>query len=195
MRCENSRVYLHELRGIFSGGFLHIRILFRRFYGLLYWLLFHIFYGRLSPTCYISPRAHILNKRNTYIGPSFIIRSGASLSGKHIECGRNVRIGFGSHLFGEIYIGNDVMIAPNVVMASGYHGMARGQIAMIEQYGVSKGAIRIRNDVWVGGNAVILSGVELGEGCVVGAGAVVTKSVPPYAIVVGNPAKVLRYRE
>jgi acetyltransferase-like isoleucine patch superfamily enzyme len=57
-----------------------------------------------------------------------------------------------------------------------------------------KGPIRIGNDVWVGTRSIILSGVTLGDGCVIGAGAVVTKSVRPYAIVGGNPARLIRYR-
>lgn len=52
----------------------------------------------------------------------------------------------------------------------------------------------IGNDVWIGSGAVILAGVRVGDGAVIGAGSVVTKDVPPYAIVVGNPAKVKRYR-
>ncbi|GEQ22294.1 hypothetical protein CBU02nite_28000 [Clostridium butyricum] len=52
----------------------------------------------------------------------------------------------------------------------------------------------IGNDVYIGTNVVILRGVKIGDGAVVGAGAIVTKDVPPYAIVVGNPAKVMRYR-
>jgi acetyltransferase-like isoleucine patch superfamily enzyme len=52
----------------------------------------------------------------------------------------------------------------------------------------------IGNDVWVGMNAIILSGVKIGNGAVIGAGAVVTKNVPDYAIVGGVPAKILRYR-
>jgi virginiamycin A acetyltransferase len=58
----------------------------------------------------------------------------------------------------------------------------------------SKGNIRVGNDVWIGHAAIILSGVELADGSVVGAGAVVTKSVPPYAIVAGSPARVIKYR-
>jgi phosphonate metabolism protein (transferase hexapeptide repeat family) len=50
------------------------------------------------------------------------------------------------------------------------------------------------NDVWIGHGAVVLPGVKLGNGAAVGAGAIVTKDVPPFAIVVGNPGKVLRYR-
>ncbi|MFD9362085.1 DapH/DapD/GlmU-related protein [Priestia megaterium] len=53
----------------------------------------------------------------------------------------------------------------------------------------------IENDVWIGANAIIKQGIKVGNGAVVGAGAVVTKDVEPYAIVVGNPAKLLKYRE
>lgn len=58
----------------------------------------------------------------------------------------------------------------------------------------SKGSIVIKDDVWVGANSLILSGVTIGQGAVVAAGSVVTKDVPPYAIVGGNPAKIIRYR-
>ena len=58
----------------------------------------------------------------------------------------------------------------------------------------SKGDVTIGNDVWIGNGATILSGVTVGNGAVIGACAVVTKDVPPYAIVAGNPAKIIRYR-
>lgn len=60
--------------------------------------------------------------------------------------------------------------------------------------GTSKGNIIINDDVWIGYGATIMSGVHIGQGAVVAAGAVVTKDVPPYAIVGGVPAKVIRYR-
>lgn len=60
--------------------------------------------------------------------------------------------------------------------------------------GVSKGDIIVEDDVWIGYRSTILSGVRIGQGAVVAAGAVVTKDVPPYAIVGGVPAKVLKYR-
>lgn len=58
----------------------------------------------------------------------------------------------------------------------------------------AKGNIIVNDDVWIGRNALICSGVKIGQGAVIGAGAVVTKNVPPYAIVGGNPAKIIRYR-
>lgn len=58
----------------------------------------------------------------------------------------------------------------------------------------SKGPTRIGNDVWIGFRAMVLSGVTVGDGAVIGAGAIIASDVPPYAIVAGNPANVIRYR-
>jgi acetyltransferase-like isoleucine patch superfamily enzyme len=58
----------------------------------------------------------------------------------------------------------------------------------------TKGKTTIGNDVWIGFRAMLLSGVTIGDGAVIAAGAVVAADVPPYAIVAGNPAKVIRYR-
>lgn len=59
---------------------------------------------------------------------------------------------------------------------------------------ISKGDIIIDDDVWIGGHSVILSGVHIGQGAVIGAGSVITRDVPPYAVVAGSPAKVMKYR-
>jgi tetrahydrodipicolinate N-succinyltransferase len=69
-----------------------------------------------------------------------------------------------------------------------------GRIVFGRVEGICKGPIVVEDDVWIGTNAVILSGVTLGRGSVVAAGAVVGKDIPPYAIVGGVPAKVIKYR-
>ena len=99
-------------------------------------------------------------------------------------------------------IGNFCSIAPNVAfMLSSDH--AAGNISTFPfrvKYGfsdceaLSKGDIVVDDDVWIGYGATILSGVHIGQGAIVAAGAVVTKDVPPYAIVGGVPAKVIKYR-
>ncbi len=58
----------------------------------------------------------------------------------------------------------------------------------------TRGDVVIGNDVWIGYNVIIISGVSIGDGAAIGAGSVVTKDVPPYAIVAGNPARLVRYR-
>lgn len=64
----------------------------------------------------------------------------------------------------------------------------------IEGHPKSKGNVEIGNDVWIGTDAIILSGVKIGDGAVIGAGAVVARDVPPYAIAVGNPARIIKLR-
>lgn len=65
---------------------------------------------------------------------------------------------------------------------------------VIELRDGNNGNVTIKNDVWIGLNAIIMCGVTLGNGCIVGAGAVVTKDVPDYAVVAGVPARVIKYR-
>ena len=101
-----------------------------------------------------------------------------------------------------VMIGNFVSIAPNVVCildAEHYinhlstYPFRVGILGdKIEAFG--KGDITVDDDVWIGFGATILSGVHIHQGAVVAAGAVVSKDVPPYAIVGGTPAKVIRYR-
>lgn len=120
----------------------------------------------------------------------FYANEGRLTIGHNCGLGSNIQLGASA---GTIVIGNDVMIASNVVLRAADHGVAKKEKMFIQAY--TAGTIIIEDDVWIGANAVILKNVTLGQGCVVGAGSVVTKSVEPYAIVVGNPAKFIKYRE
>jgi acetyltransferase-like isoleucine patch superfamily enzyme len=91
-----------------------------------------------------------------------------------------------------VKIGNDCMIAPGCHITDVNHGIASGELIRKQKY-TSK-PVRIGNDVWVGAGSSILPGVTIGDGAVIGARSVVTKDVAPNAIVVGVPAKVIRYR-
>ncbi len=97
----------------------------------------------------------------------------------------------------EIRIGSHVMFGPEVVIIGGGHNTRfHGQYMTLihEKTGNEDLGVIIDDDVWVGARAIILRGVRIGRGSIVGSGAVVTKSVPPYAIVGGNPARVLGFR-
>jgi acetyltransferase-like isoleucine patch superfamily enzyme len=68
-------------------------------------------------------------------------------------------------------------------------------IPMMEQGVYSEDPVVIGDDVWLGAGAMVLDGVKIGKGCIVGAGAVVTKNLPDYAVAVGVPAKILKNRK
>ena len=100
-----------------------------------------------------------------------------------------------------LQIGNFCSIANNVhFICGGNHYLNKALTYPINKRffnideATSKGKIEISDDVWIGTNALILSGVHIGKGAVVAAGSVVTKDVPPFAIVGGVPAKVIKYR-
>lgn len=99
----------------------------------------------------------------------------------------------------KIIIGNKVMFGPEVSILGGNHSAAQVGRFMYDIKDADKRpdddkGVIIEDDVWVGTRAIILHGVTIGRGAIVGAGSVVTKSVPPYAIVGGIPARVLRFR-
>lgn len=110
------------------------------------------------------------------------------------------------HSFGHpkelLIIGNYVSIAADVkFILGGNHPYQcfstypfNVRLLKTEPEAQSKGAIVVEDDVWIGDHSIILSGVTLGQGAVIGAGSVVTKDVLPYSVVVGNPAKVVKYR-
>lgn len=110
-----------------------------------------------------------------------------------IIIGNNFYMNAGCHILGEITIGDDVMIGPKTVIWGRNHGILKG--SPMKEQPHDKSSIIIGNDVWIGANTTILKGVNIGNGAVVGAGSVVTKDIPEYAIVVGNPAKILKYRK
>ncbi len=105
-----------------------------------------------------------------------------------VSIGRNVIVMNGCLMMsaGGITIEDDVQIAANVQLISNNHDPYERNVIICRPVHISKGA-------WIGAGSAILPGVTVGKHAIVGAASVVTKSVPDYAVVVGNPAKVLKY--
>lgn len=128
-------------------------------------------------------------------GQNVNLEHGADVgSGRLVSLGDRSGIGVGAILVGTVEIGNDVMMGPNCQFFARDHAFDRTDIPMIQQ-GYERGSkIVVEDDVWIGASVIFLGGVTVGAGCVVAAGSVVTRNVPPRSIVGGNPARVIRMR-
>ena len=116
-------------------------------------------------------------------------------SGARIRLGDYSGIGRQARLHGTISIGKHVMIGPDVNAYTHNHRTDRTDIPMRLQGFEGPRPITIEDDVWIGGQVILLPGVRIGRGAIVGAGAVVTHDVPPYAVAVGNPAHTVKFRD
>ena len=123
--------------------------------------------------------------------------------GVHFVGCENIRVGQGLAINrnvivdasqGEITIGDHVAIGPNSVLRAANHVFADPGVPVKEQ-GHQGGYIHIGEDCWLGASVVVLRNVTIGQGSVIGAGAVVTRDIPPYSIAVGVPAKVVGRRD
>lgn len=94
---------------------------------------------------------------------------------------------------GVISVGNNVLMGPGVIIrATNHNYMSRDNL--IREQGHTASEIKIEDDVWLGASVIVLPGVTIGQGAVIGAGSVVSKSIESYALAVGIPAKVIKYR-
>ena len=114
---------------------------------------------------------------------------------RKIRMGNNVGIGYRCVIMSDVVIGNDVAIAPHVAFLSrSTHRFDVVGTSIFQSPRGDKGEIVIEDDVWIGFGAIILSGVRIGRGSVIAAGAVVVKDVPPYSIVIPRQNHVIRQR-
>lgn len=113
----------------------------------------------------------------------------------NIETGDRISLSFNVILNGRggLKVGDDFVCGPGVVVWTAKHLYGERNRRMMEQ-GEVNAPVEIGNDVWCGTNAMIMPGVRIGDGTVIFAGAVVTKDTPPYSVVAGVPARVIRYR-
>ncbi len=108
-----------------------------------------------------------------------------------VYIGERSRIGLSCTVIGPVTIGNDIMLAQNIVL-SGLNHSYEDLTKPISHQKQTTSMIKVEDEVWIGANAVIVAGVTVGKHSVIAAGSIVTKDVPPFSIVAGNPAKVLK---
>jgi len=115
------------------------------------------------------------------------------LNGDRIELGDGIGFNYGCYVngYGGLRIGRRTIVGPYVMIHTANHEIAQGQIA---EQGWAGRAVEIGADCWIGMGVCILPGAHLGDGCVVGAGSVVTGELDPGSIAVGNPARTIRRR-
>lgn len=111
--------------------------------------------------------------------------------GSHIEVGKNFFANYNCTIIdvAKVKIGDNCMLAPNVAIYTAGHPIHPDSRNTAYEYGIE---VTVGDNVWIGGNTVIVPGVHIGSSTVIGAGSVVTKDIPDWVIAAGNPCRVIR---
>jgi acetyltransferase-like isoleucine patch superfamily enzyme len=156
---------------------------------LVYVKLFYFSNFKLGKNLTIS----LTRKQVLRIGKKTVIGNGTHLCNflGDLRIGRGCIIGISNCLMSPLIIGDYVTTAQHVVITGINHSFKDNNKPILRQPLVGKKVV-LGSGVWVGANAVVLPGVTVGRNAVIGAGSVVTKDVPSFAVVVGNPAKIIK---
>ena len=142
---------------------------------------------------YKNVRKDIVPFNSFILGAKSIIESFSTINNMvgDITIGTQCRIGLVNTIIGPVKIGNNVTLAQNILIAGLHHNYTDTQRTIISQ-GVRTSKITIEDDVLIGANSVVLAGITIGRHSIIGAGTIVTKSVPPNTVVAGNPGKIIK---
>jgi acetyltransferase-like isoleucine patch superfamily enzyme len=145
-----------------------------------------------SATICKNVRMDVLPNKNFHIGANSTIEDFSVINNGvgDVWIGANTRIGIGNTVIGPVHIEDDVIFAQNVVL-SGLNHEYQDVETPIHKQPITTKKIHVKSGAWIAANAVITAGVTVGKNSVVAAGSVVTKDVPDYCIVAGNPAKLI----
>ena len=151
-------------------------------------------FARYTPERFGGIRAFFVRKYIKKAGKKLSIGRKCFIH-KNTEIGDCSGVGYACVINNGCTIGENVMMGPEVLIYTQNHCTNRVDIPMCKQGMRDARPVTIEDDVWIGARVVILPGVTLGCGSVIGAGAVVSKDVPPYSVCVGNPARVVKSRK
>ena len=163
--------------------------------------------GVLDPRAYLHALrlinyynySHVIPRRTLTQGPGCSISPNAVFSNpERITLGARVNLGARCHIWagpggGRITVGDDVLFGPEVMVTAAGYRFDDG--APVTAQAMDEGDIDIGRDVWLGTRAIVLPGVTIGAGAIIGAGALVRSDIPPFAIAVGVPARVVGERQ
>lgn len=158
--------------------------------------------GLIVPPCVMVGARFISVGKRVSIGRHAVITAWDNVNGERfspeIVFGDACTIGQYAHItaINSIRLGKGVLLGRYVTITDNSHGMvdeADRSVFPIDRKAFSKGPVDIGDRVWIGDKATILPGVTIGEGAVIGANTVVTASVPAYAVVGGNPMRIIKY--
>ena len=140
-----------------------------------------------------EPRNILIGENTTFLSGDFLYAhdKGSIDIGKNCSFNSNVILDASQN--GVIKIYDNCLIGPNVVFRAADHKFNRKK-ANINSQGHNRGVITVQKNVWIGANCVITRNVTISEGCVVGAGSIVTKNLPAYTVCCGVPAREIRKR-
>lgn len=148
--------------------------------------------SQIGKNCYISPKANLCDV-TLKTGDDCEFCADVLIRHADVKMGMRCSINPMAYLQGRITMGNYVRIAPKASIIADNHNHA-DVLRPIQQQGTSGKGITIGDDVWIGANSCLLDGITVGSHSIIGAGAVVTKDVPPYSVAGGSPAKLLKNR-
>jgi acetyltransferase-like isoleucine patch superfamily enzyme len=150
----------------------------------------------------INSRNNIIVGRGSYVADfvKIVIANDPNnnIENSCLEIGDNTYIGEFNNIRaggGEIIIGNNCAISQHITIVASNHGINKNTLIQKQPWITNNNHVIIKDDVWIGANSVILPGVTIEQGAVIAAGSIVTKDIPAYAIVAGNPAKIIKYRK
>lgn len=112
--------------------------------------------------------------------------------GEYISIGDNSNIGRGSWIANDTVLGENVMTGPDITILSYNHATLNNGIPYNQQGYTSRKKVVVGNNVWIGTKVIILPGVVIGDNCIIGAGAVVTKPMKSNTLIGGNPARIIK---
>ena len=140
----------------------------------------------------LRPHGHPPYRRFS-LGQKSVIESYSCINNAvgDVVIGDHTRIGLHNTIIGPVTIGSHVNLAQGITVTALNHNFEAPE-RRIDEQGVSTQQVTIGDDIWIGANAVVLPGVTIGNHCVIAAGAVVTKDVPPHSLVAGVPAKIIK---